>query len=193
MLRPCLCSGSVSYVHLSCLNQWRATSTAAYFKCSVCRCDYNIKRTLWAELLMQESVVLLIAVMMVIALCFALGLAASAVLYYAALPYDPVRQLLELMRVDRYWMRCLLSSRVPHHGVPQLHGGTDFAQALAAIYSNSNEGFNEKIRSVVRLVRSPLPMQYFLCHPYTASALNVFLLGAIPVGCLGFFGYFLGT
>jgi hypothetical protein len=180
-------------VHLSCLNQWRATSTAAYFKCSVCRYDYNIKRTLWAELLMQESVVLLLAVLMVLALCFALGLAASAVLYYTELPYDPVRQVLELMRVDRYWMRCLLSSRVPHRGVPQLHGGNDFAQARSAIYSNSNEGFNEKLRSVIRLLRSPLPMQYFLCHPYTASALNVFLLGAIPVGCLGFFGYFLGT
>lgn len=192
MLRPCLCSGSVSYVHLDCLNRWRATSTSAYFTCSVCRYPYHIQRTLIARMLTHEYFILGSAVAMVFALCFALGLVLSGALHYFKLSIDPVREVLELMQLDRYWMRCLLSNRYsPARSLPQ-RGGGDFAAALQGIYSASSVSVLDKLRALGALLQSPLPLQYFLCHRYTAAVLNVFLLGAVPVGCVGFLGYFVG-
>lgn len=194
MLRPCRCSGSVSYVHLECLNRWRATSTAAYFTCSVCKYNYRIERTLIAQILVQEYTVLTIAVLMILAYCFALGLVVSFTIEYFALPVDPVRELLVLMNIDRFWLRCILSSKISNvHGfsAPQ-STSNDFIAALQHIYATS-PGVVDLGRNLIALWRSPLPMVYFLCHPTVSSVVNVFLLGAMPVGVAGFFGYFLGA
>jgi hypothetical protein len=192
MLRPCMCSGSVSFVHVDCLNRWRATSTSAYFTCSVCRYPYHIRRTLIASLLTQEYFVLGLAVCMVFVLCFSLGLLVSGALHYSRITIDPVRDVLEMMQVDRNWMRCLLSNRYsPARAMPH-RGGADFVTALQAIYRARSLSVTDKVRGMWALLRSPLPMQYFMCHRYSAATLNVFLLGAIPVGCCGFFGFFIG-
>lgn len=57
MIRPCKCSGSLAYVHIDCLNQWRTTSVSARTTCSICNFTYQTKpkpafsifsyRTLW--------------------------------------------------------------------------------------------------------------------------------------------------
>ena len=192
MLRPCRCSGSVSHVHLECLNRWRATSTAAYFTCSVCKYNYRIERTLVAQLLVQETTVLTIAVVMIVASCFALGLVVSFAITYFALPVDPVHDILVLMNIDRFWLRCILSSKFSamRGATPSVE--SDFITALQHIYATS-PSIMELGRQLIALWRSPLPMVYFLCHPVMSSAVNVFLLGAMPVGAVGFFGYFLGT
>lgn len=191
MLRPCRCSGSVSYVHLECLNRWRATSTAAYFTCSVCKYNYRIERTLIAQILVHEATVLVLAVLMIVAACFALGLVVSFTIAYLELPIDPVHDILVLMNIDRYWLRCILSSKYSAlHGTPH-SAGSDFFGALQHIYATS-PGVVELGRNLIALWRSPLPMVYFLCHPVMSSTVNVFLLGAMPVGAVGFFGYFIG-
>ena len=193
MLRPCLCTGSVSHVHLECLNRWRATSSNAYFTCSVCRYNYLIKRTLWAELLVWEPAILGFAVLMVLAVCVFLGLIVSGVIYFFDLSsLDPLRKMLELMEVDAYWMRCLLTHRYQPGKELPLRGGQDFNKVISAIYNSTSMGVSEKAREFIRLLRSPLPMRYFICHPTLTAALNVFLLGALPIGCLGFFGFFIG-
>ncbi|TFK41243.1 hypothetical protein BDQ12DRAFT_733552 [Crucibulum laeve] len=47
LIRPCLCRGSISYVHLKCLQQWRNTSTSnsAFFVCPQCHYQYRFSRT----------------------------------------------------------------------------------------------------------------------------------------------------
>ena len=189
MLRPCMCSGSVSYVHLDCLNHWRSTSQTAYFTCSICRYNYNIQRTFLASLLVQESFVLVLAVFMVLTVCFSFGLVVAGLISALKLSYDPVWQVLVLMRLDTFWLHCLLSSRFPHKHAT-LRASNDLYTAIYTIYS-SNQSLVEMLHSTVQILQSPLPMQHYLCHPYTSAVLNIFLLGAVPVGGCGFFGFFI--
>ncbi|KAI0004256.1 hypothetical protein BJV74DRAFT_763437 [Russula compacta] len=47
LIRPCLCSGTVSHVHLACLQRWRNTSAnaSAFFVCPQCHYHYRFART----------------------------------------------------------------------------------------------------------------------------------------------------
>ncbi|KAF8078726.1 hypothetical protein FPV67DRAFT_1466228 [Lyophyllum atratum] len=47
LIRPCLCKGSISYVHIKCLQKWRNTSASksAFFACPQCRYQYRFTRT----------------------------------------------------------------------------------------------------------------------------------------------------
>jgi len=47
LIRPCLCKGSISYVHIECLNRWRKTSSSdsAFFACPQCHYQYRFART----------------------------------------------------------------------------------------------------------------------------------------------------
>lgn len=47
LIRPCLCKGSVSYVHVKCLHRWRnsSTSRSAFYRCPQCGYHYRFART----------------------------------------------------------------------------------------------------------------------------------------------------
>ncbi|TRM60233.1 hypothetical protein BD626DRAFT_505873 [Schizophyllum amplum] len=47
LIRPCLCRGSISYVHVECLKRWRLSSTSskAYYECPQCHYQYRVART----------------------------------------------------------------------------------------------------------------------------------------------------
>ncbi|KAJ3572518.1 hypothetical protein NP233_g3027 [Leucocoprinus birnbaumii] len=47
LIRPCLCRGSISYVHVKCLQTWRNTSASrsAFFSCPQCHYKYRFART----------------------------------------------------------------------------------------------------------------------------------------------------
>ncbi|KAI9512810.1 hypothetical protein F5148DRAFT_646531 [Russula earlei] len=47
LIRPCLCSGTVSHVHVVCLQRWRNTSVnaSAFFVCPQCHYRYRFART----------------------------------------------------------------------------------------------------------------------------------------------------
>jgi len=47
LIRPCLCKGSISYVHLKCLHKWRSMSASksAFFACPQCHYQYRFART----------------------------------------------------------------------------------------------------------------------------------------------------
>jgi len=47
LIRPCLCKGSMSYVHIGCLKRWRDSSIDKnFFACPVCHYKYRLGRTL---------------------------------------------------------------------------------------------------------------------------------------------------
>ena len=50
-IRPCRCSGTLKYVHSSCLRNWRSTSTNAMSRCSVCRFEYETTKNHWFDTL----------------------------------------------------------------------------------------------------------------------------------------------
>lgn len=45
LISPCLCRGSMGYVHLTCLNQWRnANKNMDYFRCRICLFKYRLRQ-----------------------------------------------------------------------------------------------------------------------------------------------------
>ncbi|KAL4070879.1 hypothetical protein J3A83DRAFT_4373062 [Scleroderma citrinum] len=47
LIKPCLCTGSISYVHVKCLQRWRTQSTGdnAFYRCPQCKFHYRFART----------------------------------------------------------------------------------------------------------------------------------------------------
>ncbi|KAJ4484800.1 hypothetical protein C8J55DRAFT_604760 [Lentinula edodes] len=47
LIRPCLCRGTISYIHLKCLQKWRNSSQnqSAFFRCGMCGYSYRFSRT----------------------------------------------------------------------------------------------------------------------------------------------------
>ncbi|OCH96058.1 zf-C3HC4-domain-containing protein [Obba rivulosa] len=47
LIRPCLCKGSISHVHVKCLQRWRTTSPSrtAFYSCPQCGYKYHFART----------------------------------------------------------------------------------------------------------------------------------------------------
>ena len=42
LISPCNCSGSVKWVHLQCLNQWRTVNQNNFYNCDLCKYKYNL-------------------------------------------------------------------------------------------------------------------------------------------------------
>lgn len=89
LIRPCKCSGSLSYVHLDCLNRWRATSINAQYTCSVCKYQYRFERTLLASFLTSNEGVLTITIMILIAFVVSVGYIIDTVCRYYQLQQSP--------------------------------------------------------------------------------------------------------
>jgi len=53
LISPCLCRGSIRYVHATCLHQWRnsAQTPNAFYECNMCKYRYCIRRALIAQIL----------------------------------------------------------------------------------------------------------------------------------------------
>lgn len=74
LISPCLCKGTMRFVHVDCLTQWRTTSQNkdSFFACDSCQYQYSFRRPAWASLLRSALVVHLVAVVLfvfLIALC----------------------------------------------------------------------------------------------------------------------------
>ncbi|KAH7913030.1 hypothetical protein BJ138DRAFT_1059988 [Hygrophoropsis aurantiaca] len=59
LIRPCLCKGSLSYVHVGCLQKWRnsAVSQSAFYSCPQCQYRYHFARTRIVGLATHSAVV----------------------------------------------------------------------------------------------------------------------------------------
>lgn len=59
LFSPCLCSGTMAYVHVRCLNEWRAASVnpRSFYTCDACGYNYRTQRSVIAEALNDERCV----------------------------------------------------------------------------------------------------------------------------------------
>jgi drug/metabolite transporter superfamily protein YnfA len=75
LISPCMCTGSMRYVHVACLNDWRTASANphSFYRCDQCGYSYNTERTRWAAIL--ESARLAKAVTALLLMCATLGCA----------------------------------------------------------------------------------------------------------------------
>eukprot|EP00434_Breviolum_minutum_P036610 symbB.v1.2.032442.t1/scaffold3895.1/size70954/9 len=58
LISPCLCSGTMRFVHIECLNMWRASSAnpQSSFRCDQCQFKYSVQRALYANILRSALV-----------------------------------------------------------------------------------------------------------------------------------------
>ena len=63
LISPCLCSGTMRYVHVDCLNNWRSRAPTArsLFRCDQCGYEYRVQRTKIAAFFLSIHGALLVA------------------------------------------------------------------------------------------------------------------------------------
>merc|ERR1712150_135476 len=76
LFSPCKCSGSMRYVHVTCLNRWRASSVnqASFYKCGSCHYEYRFERVRVSSLLLSARFQQLLAVLIFLLSMLVLGL-----------------------------------------------------------------------------------------------------------------------
>jgi hypothetical protein len=57
LISPCKCKGTMKYVHLTCLQEWRRVSgkKESYYQCDQCKYKYRLSRMRFAEWLKAEG------------------------------------------------------------------------------------------------------------------------------------------
>lgn len=53
LISPCLCSGSMRYVHVQCLGMWRAKNSKTFIECPQCKYTYVLRRGRWGDVLLS--------------------------------------------------------------------------------------------------------------------------------------------
>lgn len=94
LISPCLCKGSVKYVHEACLQQWRYANVGGEHarKCPSCKYEYQLSRVAWAKWVRSRTLAFVMAVAIVITMIFILGFMADPIV---SLWLDPVATLSE--------------------------------------------------------------------------------------------------
>ncbi|KAJ3266827.1 hypothetical protein HDU77_010208 [Chytriomyces hyalinus] len=75
LISPCKCKGTMKFVHLHCLNEWRKVNptSASHFQCDQCGFKYHFERTKIAHILRNEAVVTTLTFLSFILLVFLAG------------------------------------------------------------------------------------------------------------------------
>eukprot|EP00435_Cladocopium_sp_Y103_P046284 s172_g13.t1 len=64
LFSPCQCTGSMRFVHVSCLNDWRSASCndRSYYRCDACHYEYRLQRLWVADVLISPGFHLALAI-----------------------------------------------------------------------------------------------------------------------------------
>lgn len=83
LISPCLCKGSMKYVHVGCLNTWRARSPKreSHYKCDTCKYSFSFRRTSFAQCLAHPVTLFVLTIAVFVATVFAAGFAMKLLLY----------------------------------------------------------------------------------------------------------------
>ena len=80
LISPCLCAGSMRYVHVKCINAWRGTGSnaKAFLECPQCHHQYHLRRTLVSGLATSRPLLVILSTIMFILIT----LFAGSILHY---------------------------------------------------------------------------------------------------------------
>ena len=108
MIRPCLCSGSLAYVHIKCLNEWRATSPSAQTTCSICKFRYRTKGSSkqFIELLSNSTVISVTALICILLCIIITGVLIRLLSRHLFPSVDLPRIAADFVAVHRWWHTC---------------------------------------------------------------------------------------
>ncbi|KAF9963716.1 hypothetical protein BGZ65_000262 [Modicella reniformis] len=86
LISPCLCKGSMKYVHVECLNAWRTRSPKpeSHYKCDTCKYSFSFRRTAFARYLAHPMTLFVLTVVVFVMAVFAAGFAMKLLLYLMA-------------------------------------------------------------------------------------------------------------
>ncbi|KAJ3205883.1 hypothetical protein HK099_000674 [Clydaea vesicula] len=75
LISPCKCKGTMKFVHLGCLNEWRRVSRKkeSFFQCDHCLYKYHFGRTRFAKLIMNEVLVTILTILIFVLAVFLSG------------------------------------------------------------------------------------------------------------------------
>lgn len=175
MLRPCLCAGSLAYVHLDCLNQWRSTSDAAYSSCSICHFHYRVQKNFISAVLLEPSMIIVAMVVF-----FAIAVVISGIVFqyilsatnsypqFAITKTDVITYLYDITLPTKHF--CKLSER--YNIVDNVYGvgGEPLGPSKLSMYF-----YKQWIKLSI----------WITCTPFSWAVLENFLLGAPLVAAAG--------
>jgi hypothetical protein len=101
-----LCRGTISNVHISCLNQWRATSSQASYQCSVCHYRYLIQRTSLSSFCTSDTGVHLMTCLLLLVILLIGGLLSSIIFYLSSFDLALYFSSNYLHWNDCWWRKC---------------------------------------------------------------------------------------
>ncbi|KAI0124516.1 hypothetical protein F4776DRAFT_630022 [Hypoxylon sp. NC0597] len=97
LINPCLCKGSVKYVHEGCLKLWMSENPEAW-RCGRCRYQYRMERLTWAQRIRSPFVAVGLTILILLITIFLLGFIADPLLRVWA---DPTGAIVETLMTGR--------------------------------------------------------------------------------------------
>lgn len=87
LISPCLCKGSIKYMHEGCLKLWMNQNPSKGYECGICKYKYQMERLSWAQRVRSPFISLVATLAIVFVAIFLLGFVADPIL---GLWLDPV-------------------------------------------------------------------------------------------------------
>lgn len=87
LISPCLCKGSIKYMHEGCLKLWMNENPTEGYKCGICKYQYQMERLSWAQRLRSPFISLMMTLAILFVAIFLLGFVTDPIL---GLWLDPV-------------------------------------------------------------------------------------------------------
>ncbi|KAG0225978.1 hypothetical protein BGW42_003966 [Actinomortierella wolfii] len=83
LISPCMCKGSMKYVHIACLNEWRARSPKreSHYKCDTCKYEFSFRRTSFAKYLGHPATLFILTILVFVVAVFAAGFVMKFLMY----------------------------------------------------------------------------------------------------------------
>ncbi|KAJ3040486.1 hypothetical protein HK097_002548 [Rhizophlyctis rosea] len=84
LISPCKCKGTMKFVHLGCLNEWRlrSHSRTSFLECDHCHYRYNLARTTWAKRITHEITLTLVTLTLFLLLALLSGFITKILLLF---------------------------------------------------------------------------------------------------------------
>lgn len=90
LISPCKCKGSLQYVHIGCLNQWRHSNVRAEasYRCEVCKYEYRFYRTRIAKIFSSSFTLHFLTLTLLLSIIYLISYIVKLILHNNV-SYDP--------------------------------------------------------------------------------------------------------
>ncbi|KAF9976156.1 hypothetical protein BGZ73_009070 [Actinomortierella ambigua] len=90
LISPCMCKGSMKYVHVECLNEWRTRSPKreSHYKCDTCKYEFSFRRTSFAKYLSHPATLFILTILAFALAVFAAGFVMKLLMYLFMEEFD---------------------------------------------------------------------------------------------------------